>query len=53
MTSMLEQALKADPERYGEPDFELARKIYSAAIKGNPPPECFFMPGGSGLDERQ
>ena len=48
LTSMLEQALKAGPERYGEPDFELARKIYSAAIKGNPPPECFFMPGGSG-----
>lgn len=44
LTNMLEQTLKGDPARYGESDFELARKIYSAAIKGNPPPECFFKP---------
>ncbi|MCP1290337.1 MULTISPECIES: hypothetical protein [Chromobacterium] len=44
LTNMLEQALKADPSRYGESDFALARKIYSAAIKGNPPPDCFHKP---------
>ncbi|UGA37657.1 hypothetical protein JOS77_27415 [Chromobacterium haemolyticum] len=44
LTNMLEQALKADPARYGEPDFALARKIYRAAIKGNSPPDCFHKP---------
>ncbi|OQS34745.1 hypothetical protein [Chromobacterium haemolyticum] len=44
LTNMLEQAVKADPSRYGESDFALARKIYSAAIKGNPPPDCFHKP---------
>ncbi|MCS3805990.1 hypothetical protein HNO92_003418 [Chromobacterium alkanivorans] len=50
LTNMLEQALKADPARYGESDFALARKIYSAAIKGNPPPSCFHKPAARPQD---